>query len=151
MSISVGDKVYNHETNESLEIVRLVGDIRDTHYKLSDDSVISIIDFITKPIYLIKGDEWVEWKRLKNVVPHPVIKNKNLKSVYVTKDNVKEVQKELGFFEIFNEEVLLTGFLSFQRIPIYIIWINPKSHKTPRYYFANEHEIERYFEFLEDE
>lgn len=92
----------------------------------------------------------MEWKRLKNVVPHPVIKNKNLKSVYVTKDNVKEVQKELGFFEIFNEEVLLTGFLSFQRIPIYIIWINPKSHKTPRYYFANEHEIERYFEFLED-
>ncbi|HCX1953261.1 hypothetical protein, partial [Pseudomonas aeruginosa] len=78
----------------------------------------------------------MEWKRLKNVVPHPVIKNKNLKSVYVTKDNVKEVQKELGFFEIFNEEVLLTGFLSFQRIPIYIIWINPKSHKTPRYYFA---------------
>ncbi|HCT7971514.1 TPA: hypothetical protein ACOHLC_002813 [Staphylococcus aureus] len=57
MSISVGDKVYNHETNESLEIVRLVGDIRDTHYKLSDGSVISIIDFITKPIYLIKGDE----------------------------------------------------------------------------------------------
>ncbi|HDF8595863.1 TPA: hypothetical protein PEO48_002737, partial [Staphylococcus aureus] len=55
----------------------------------------------------------MEWKRLKNVVPHPVIKNKNLKSVYVTKDNVKEVQKELGFFEIFNEEVLLTGFLSF--------------------------------------
>ncbi|MGT0185576.1 hypothetical protein ACVNP0_00435 [Staphylococcus aureus] len=48
----------------------------------------------------------------------PVIKNKNLKSVLVTKDNVKEVQKELGFFEIFNEEVLLTGFLSFQRIPI---------------------------------
>lgn len=34
---------------------------------------------------------------------------------------------------------------------LYIIWINPKSHKTPRYYFANEHEIERYFEFLEDE
>lgn len=57
MSISVGDKVYNHETNESLEIVQLVGDIRDTHYKLSDYSVISIIDFITKPIYLIKGDE----------------------------------------------------------------------------------------------
>ncbi|HCV7002111.1 TPA: hypothetical protein OWN02_002292 [Staphylococcus aureus] len=57
MSISVGDKVYNHETNESLEIVQLVGDIRDTHYKLSDDSVIRIIDFITKPIYLIKGDE----------------------------------------------------------------------------------------------
>ncbi|SHC80135.1 Uncharacterised protein [Staphylococcus aureus] len=57
MSISVGDKVYNHETNESLEIVQLVGDIRDTHYKLSDDSVINIIDFITKPIYLIKGDE----------------------------------------------------------------------------------------------
>ncbi|MGV1143463.1 type II toxin-antitoxin system antitoxin HigA [Staphylococcus aureus] len=56
MSISVGDKVYNHETNESLEIVQLV-DVRDTHYKLSDDSVISIIDFITKPIYLIKGDE----------------------------------------------------------------------------------------------
>ncbi|HDD5577693.1 TPA: hypothetical protein PA759_000811 [Staphylococcus aureus] len=57
MSISVGDKVYNHETNESLEIVQLVGDIRDTHYKLSDNLIISIIDFITKPIYLIKGDE----------------------------------------------------------------------------------------------
>ncbi len=93
----------------------------------------------------------MEWKRLKTVKPHPTVKNKNLKAVYVTKDNVKEVQKELGFFEIFSEKVLLTGFLSFQRIPIYIIWINPKSHKTPRYYFANEYEIERYFELLEDE
>ncbi|CZQ67373.1 TPA: hypothetical protein POB48_000117 [Staphylococcus aureus] len=54
MSISVGDKVFNPETNSTLEIVQLVGDIRDTHYKLSDGSIISIIDFITKPIYLIK-------------------------------------------------------------------------------------------------
>ncbi|HEG7319117.1 TPA: hypothetical protein SFM76_001490 [Staphylococcus aureus] len=57
MSISVGDKVFNPETNSTLEIVQLVGDIRDTHYKLSDGSIISLIDFITKPIYLIKGDE----------------------------------------------------------------------------------------------
>ncbi|HDH2594374.1 TPA: hypothetical protein PIW18_002912, partial [Staphylococcus aureus] len=49
-----GDKVYNHETNESLEIVQLVGDIRDTHYKLSDGSIISLIDFVIKPIHLIK-------------------------------------------------------------------------------------------------
>lgn len=54
MSISVGDKVYNHETNESLEIVQLIGDIRDTHYKLSDGSIISLIDFVIKPIHLIK-------------------------------------------------------------------------------------------------
>ncbi|EUJ77068.1 hypothetical protein [Staphylococcus aureus] len=57
MSISVGDKVYNHETNSTLEIVQLVGDIRDTHYKLSDGSIISLIDFVVKPIHLIKGDE----------------------------------------------------------------------------------------------
>ncbi|MBA8761731.1 hypothetical protein [Staphylococcus coagulans] len=56
MTISVGDKVYNPETNETLEIVQLVGDIRDTQYKLSDDSVIGLIDFITKPIYLVKED-----------------------------------------------------------------------------------------------
>ncbi|EMW0684390.1 TPA: hypothetical protein PEO84_002395 [Staphylococcus aureus] len=57
MSISVGDKVYNHETNESLEIVQLVGDIRDTHYKLSDGSIISLIDFVIKPIHLIKEEQ----------------------------------------------------------------------------------------------
>ncbi|MGS3943429.1 hypothetical protein ACEUW3_07660 [Staphylococcus pseudintermedius] len=56
MTISVGDKVYNPETNEMLEIVQLVGDIRETHYKLSDNSVIELIDFIIKPIYLIKED-----------------------------------------------------------------------------------------------
>ncbi|HHW5060913.1 hypothetical protein [Staphylococcus intermedius] len=56
MTISVGDKVYNPETNEMLEIVQLVGDIRETHYKLSDNSVIGLIDFIIKPIYLIKED-----------------------------------------------------------------------------------------------
>ncbi|WP_194747613.1 hypothetical protein [Staphylococcus chromogenes] len=92
----------------------------------------------------------MEWKRLKSVKSHPIVKNKNLKAVYVTRDNVKEVQKELNFFEIFSEEVLLVGFLSLRKLPIYIIWINPKSHKTPRYYFANEHEIEKYFEFMED-
>ncbi len=47
----------NPKTNETLEIVQLVGDIRDTHYKLSDDSVIGFIDFITKPIYLIKAED----------------------------------------------------------------------------------------------
>lgn len=57
MVISVGDKVFNPKTNETLEIVQLVGDIRDTHYKLSDDSVIGFIDFITKPIYLIKAED----------------------------------------------------------------------------------------------
>ncbi|OZH45408.1 hypothetical protein BG709_14355, partial [Staphylococcus aureus] len=54
MSISVGDKVFNPETNSTLEIVQLVGDIRDTHYKLSDGSIISLIDFVVKPIHLIK-------------------------------------------------------------------------------------------------
>lgn len=57
MIISVGDKVFNPKTNETLEIVQLVGDIRDTHYKLSDDSVIGFIDFITKPIHLIKAED----------------------------------------------------------------------------------------------
>ena len=57
MTISVGNKVFNPETNEVLEIVQLVGDIRDTYYKLSDGSVIGLIDFITKPIYLLKEDK----------------------------------------------------------------------------------------------
>ncbi|EUO34496.1 hypothetical protein [Staphylococcus aureus] len=57
MSISVGDKVFNPETNSTLEIVQLVGDIRDTHYKLSDGSIISLIDFVVKPIHLIKEDQ----------------------------------------------------------------------------------------------
>ncbi|HDE4218361.1 TPA: hypothetical protein PDM50_001804 [Staphylococcus aureus] len=56
MSISVGDKVFNPETNSTLEIVQLVGDIRDTHYKLSDGSIISLIDFVVKPIHLIKEE-----------------------------------------------------------------------------------------------
>lgn len=57
MSISVGDKVFNPETNSTLEIVQLVGDIRDTHYKLSDESIISLIDFVVKPIHLIKEEQ----------------------------------------------------------------------------------------------
>lgn len=57
MSISVGDKVFNPETNSILEIVQLVGDIRDTHYKLSDGSIISLIDFVVKPIHLIKEEQ----------------------------------------------------------------------------------------------
>ena len=57
----------------------------------------------------------MEWKRLKKMWCRTQLsKNKNLKSVYVTKDNVKEVQKELGFFEIFSEEVLLTDFYHFK-------------------------------------
>ncbi|EOD8358033.1 hypothetical protein ACJQ99_002431 [Staphylococcus aureus] len=57
MSISVGDKVFNPETNSTLEIVQLVGDIRGTHYKLSDGSIISLIDFVVKPIHLIKEEQ----------------------------------------------------------------------------------------------
>ncbi|HFE4312752.1 TPA: hypothetical protein ACF8WN_001722 [Staphylococcus aureus] len=57
MSISVGDKVFNPETNSTLEIVQLVGDVRDTHYKLSDGSIISLIDFVVKPIHLIKEEQ----------------------------------------------------------------------------------------------
>lgn len=57
MNISVGDKVFNPETNSTLEIVQLVGDIRDTHYKLSDGSIISLIDFVVKPIHLIKEEQ----------------------------------------------------------------------------------------------
>ncbi len=57
MSISVGDKVFNPGTNSTLEIVQLVGDIRDTHYKLSDGSIISLIDFVVKPIHLIKEEQ----------------------------------------------------------------------------------------------
>lgn len=57
MSISVGDKVFNPETNSTLEIVQLVGDIRDTHYKLSEGSIISLIDFVVKPIHLIKEEQ----------------------------------------------------------------------------------------------
>ncbi|MEO4381082.1 hypothetical protein AB2Q11_11400 [Staphylococcus aureus] len=57
MSISVGDKVFKPETNSTLEIVQLVGDIRDTHYKLSDGSIISLIDFVVKPIHLIKEEQ----------------------------------------------------------------------------------------------
>ncbi|EGQ3902557.1 hypothetical protein QS426_11635 [Staphylococcus pseudintermedius] len=93
----------------------------------------------------------MEWRKLKVVKPHRVVKNKNLKAVYVTKDNVIDIKKEVKCFELFNENVLLTGSLSFIKLPVYIIWINPKSHKTPLYYFADENEIERHFEFLEDE
>ncbi|HDA0923939.1 TPA: hypothetical protein O4U77_001039, partial [Staphylococcus aureus] len=49
--------VFNPETNSTLEIVQLVGDIRDTHYKLSDGSIISLIDFVVKPIHLIKEEQ----------------------------------------------------------------------------------------------
>ncbi|WP_078066242.1 hypothetical protein [Staphylococcus aureus] len=57
MGVALNITIRHPETNSTLEIVQLVGDIRDTHYKLSDGSIISLIDFVVKPIHLIKEEQ----------------------------------------------------------------------------------------------
>ena len=68
-----------------------------------------------------------KWKTYDVVGNHPYVKNKKVKAILVTKENAEEVSKETRAFSVFNEHgTLLTGFMAFNRCPVWMININPK-------------------------
>ena len=93
----------------------------------------------------------IDWKNLEKKKEHSIVKNKNIKALYINEDNVEEVQKETDCFSIFPNKKLLIGALSFISYPCYIIWINPKGRYKNKYYFADKYEFDEYFKFKEDE
>ena len=76
-----------------------------------------------------------KWKTYDVVGNHPYVKNKKVKAILVTKENAEEVSKETRAFSVFNEHgTLLTGFMAFNRCPVWMININPKG-KVKKFVF----------------
>ena len=76
-----------------------------------------------------------KWKVYDVVGNHPYVKNKKVKAILVTKENAEEVSKETRAFSVFNESgTLLTGFMGFNRCPVWMININPKG-KVKKFVF----------------
>ena len=76
-----------------------------------------------------------KWKTYDVVGNHPCVKNKKVKAILVTKENAEEVSKETRAFSVFNEHgTLLTGFMAFNRCPVWMININPKG-KVKKFVF----------------
>lgn len=90
------------------------------------------------------------WQQIKKIKEHNIAKNKSLEAIYLTEDNVKEVQKETQAFSVFSNSTLLTGFMSFQKYPAWMICINPNSHKNRKYIFESDVIFNQYFEVKED-
>lgn len=89
-----------------------------------------------------------QWNEIKKVEDHPIAKNKNLEAIYITEDNVEEIQKQTEAFSIFSNNTLLTGVMSFQKYPVWMICINPKSHKNNQYIFESDAIFNKYFEVV---
>ena len=76
-----------------------------------------------------------KWKTYNVIGKHKYVKNKTAKAIYVTKENAVEVSKETRAFEVFNENgTLLTGFMAFNRCPVWMININPRG-KVKKFVF----------------
>ena len=81
---------------------------------------------------------------------HPIAKNKNLEAVYITHDNVDEIESETKAFTKFNENCLLVGVMAFQRFPVWMICLNPKSRRR-KYIFESESTFDKYFELEKED
>ena len=86
-----------------------------------------------------------KWKDYNVIGKHRYVKNKKAKAILVTIENAEEVAKETRAFEVFNENgTLLTGFMSFNRCPVWLININPRG-KVKKFVF------ERHIDYLLEE
>lgn len=81
---------------------------------------------------------------------HHTAKNKNLEAVYITHENVDEIESETRAFTKFNDNCLLVGVMAFQRLPVWMICLNPKS-KRRKYIFESENVFEKYFELEKED
>ena len=66
----------------------------------------------------------------------------------MTKDNADEVSNETGVFVKYNDYCVLTGFMAFQRLPVWMVMINPKGKKK-KFIFEYDRAFENYFELEE--
>ncbi|WP_270745022.1 hypothetical protein [Lactococcus petauri] len=71
------------------------------------------------------------------------VRNRNVNAVLITRENVLELKKEFPFIELFSENTLLTGFMSFMSLPVYLVNINPRQPLDKRYYmFKSQYDFE---------
>ncbi|OJG69429.1 hypothetical protein RV10_GL000899 [Enterococcus pallens] len=72
---------------------------------------------------------------------------KTVKAIYITEFNVSEVEELTQAFTRFDVSgtTLLTGFMSFQNFPVWMININPRSKQKK---FIFEHSIQNYLEVV---
>jgi len=71
------------------------------------------------------------------------VRNWNVNAVLITRENALELKKEFPFIELFSEDTLLTGFMSFMSLPAYLVNINPRQPLDKRYYmFKSQYDFE---------
>jgi hypothetical protein len=83
-----------------------------------------------------------DWKTFNVIGKHHAIKNKKVRAIYVTSENVDEVAEETKCFAKFNENCVCTGFMALQSIPSWLININPKGREK-KYIFEPQSVVDR--------
>lgn len=91
----------------------------------------------------------VDWQKFEKIKAHPSVKNQKVLAVYITKDNADAVSDETGVFVKYNDNCVLTGFMAFQRLPVWMVMINPKGKKK-KFVFEYDRAFEQYFELLKE-
>lgn len=71
------------------------------------------------------------------------VKNKNIKAVLITHDNVVDLKKDYPFIEMFGQ-ALFVSFMSFMSLPAYLVNINPQQpDDKKKYKFESQFTFER--------
>lgn len=83
-----------------------------------------------------------EWKNFNVIGKHHAIKNKKVRAIFVTSENADEVAEETKCFAKFNDNCVCTGFMALQRIPSWLININPKG-RVKKYVFEPQSVVDR--------
>ena len=88
--------------------------------------------------------DYQNWKTMEVIANYGPLKGKKqVKAIYVTEENVKELEELTQAFTRFGDDrqVLLTGFMALTRFPTWMININPRSKKKK---FIFESRIEQF-------
>lgn len=88
-----------------------------------------------------------KWRVIERKKEHPVAKNKHLTALLLTSENAVEISDQTDAFTVTNinePKVILSGPLSLQKLPVWIINLNPKS-KQNNYCFESDRLFDRYF------
>ena len=96
----------------------------------------------------------MKWLKVETKRKHPVAKNKNLEAIFITHENVAEVEKETGVFTCLEDleggvETIIAG-LRFYRLPQWLICLNPKSHKEREYTLESDGVFQKFFEVVKE-
>lgn len=85
------------------------------------------------------------WKTIKKLKEHKLAKNKNLKAIHITEENVERLSKETDCFTVIRKGLILAGILQMESYPCWIICINPKG-KANQFIFEPDSVFETCFE-----